>query len=185
MTAHRTNNWRADQAMRPGVVNRKVFGGNRTPAGDHRSRNGSLRGVPCLASPGRRPTPTHCMPHPRKRRANRPAQGPTFALPRPDGHRVHHGPTGRINLVANDKPRGPSCGRESRRLARSKEPIQPWLVGSVPQRCVADLEPDTVATDLVHAPRLHQEQQVIPIGPAKYLGRPTHHQRRRPPMPCP
>lgn len=28
-------NWRAEQAIRPAVVNRKVFGGNRTPAGAH------------------------------------------------------------------------------------------------------------------------------------------------------
>jgi transposase len=26
-------NWRAEQALRPAVVNRKVWGGNRTPAG--------------------------------------------------------------------------------------------------------------------------------------------------------
>jgi len=26
-------NWRAEQAIRPAVVNRKVWGGNRTPAG--------------------------------------------------------------------------------------------------------------------------------------------------------
>ena len=28
-------NWPAEQAVRPLVVNRKVFGGNRTPAGGH------------------------------------------------------------------------------------------------------------------------------------------------------
>ena len=28
-------NWPAEQAIRPAVVNRKVFGGNRTPAGAH------------------------------------------------------------------------------------------------------------------------------------------------------
>jgi transposase len=28
-------NWRAEQALRPAVVNRKVWGGNRTPAGSH------------------------------------------------------------------------------------------------------------------------------------------------------